>query len=248
MLPTAVSWILTASPSAIARCREPLASTADYQSWLTHANSSTNGSSMFAAAAETYCNTADLITLCQMVAAAQQTYRKDSQQTPASVVLLQQTLDCCMAAWPAAAFTEPVLAELLHRTLPALLSSTHSLAVMAGMRVLHLALLRGVFGQLVDSRLCASHQHQQQQQHAEQQQAVHQMLVDSWQGHSPQQALGLCQMVCRALTSSVTAVRLEVGDRKSQQHCRTGTCCTSFNMHCHLSKLFTQCLICAVII
>lgn len=56
--------------------------------------------------------------------------------------ILLVTTDVCLMTWPAAAFTPAVVHQLLQHLLPGLLGSSQSLSAMAGLRALHLLMLR----------------------------------------------------------------------------------------------------------
>lgn len=202
LLPSACSWVLTASAAATAKSREPLSTGSSSRDWL--CNSTCDSSSPPGAVAGAYYQPDHLVALFQLVEAAEQIYSKQAQHTPASVHLLQLTFDCCMAVWPVGAFDEVVLQQLLQHTLPALLSSSHSLAAMTGLRALHHAVLRGLLGSVECNDACSGPNDGADQQ--QKQQAGEQLLVEAWQ--RPQ---GLCCGVCRLLESGDSAVRLEVG-------------------------------------
>jgi hypothetical protein len=190
------------------------------------------------AAAVAACQPSQLLLLLELLSLSERSCSKHLQQTPQGIRLLHVTLDCCLLTWPAAAFDAKVLQELVLSALPALLASARSLSAMAGLRALHIVLLRSLLpaapagltaedtGKKCGQINCCGQQpplpnssqgmteSEQQQQQQQQQGAA---VVAAGPHALARWLQALVEPVCLLLKSPTLAVRLEVSSSDSEQ-------------------------------
>lgn len=168
------------------------------------------------AAAAARCLPAHMRPLLYLVTASEQAGSRHLQHTTASAHLLHVTLDCCLLTWPAAAFDAGVLQQLLQETVPVLLSSSRSLAALAGLRALHIVLLRGLLQHATPSECSCQHSgvsggsadggKDEQEGRAGQQEPWQQLWCKALEE--------LVGPVCSLLRSGTAPIRLEVSSRR----------------------------------
>jgi hypothetical protein len=170
------------------------------------------------ASAAAACQPSHLQELLDLLAKAERSCSKHQQQSPASLRLLHVTLDCCLLTWPAAAFASQVQQELLSTVVPALLGSARSLSQMAGLRAMHILLLRGLMDATASAAGAGSKQ--DSEGHAfgtKEQQQQQQTAPGAAPAHGVKQLQVLVEPVCLLLKSPDLAIRLEVSSSCSEQ-------------------------------
>jgi hypothetical protein len=222
LLPSSCAWVLTAAGQGRYVGNRQLLADQQLQSTLPAASTSNVDASSdditriasssnqqkqqqqlggFASAAAAACQPSHLLELFELIASSERCCSKHLQQTPHSMRLLHVTLDCCLLTWPTAAFTPQVLQKLLSGVVLMLLGSTRSLSAMAGLRALHIVMLRGLINIGATAKAIGENCHQQQQQQE----------VQGAAGLSGvEQLLLLLDAVCLLLKSPDVAVRMEV--------------------------------------